>query len=254
MTTKEHRLSVIGVLVELDGEYWIVQRTSHGEAPVRTTEWLSTVRRHGLRLVGARLPAGSGVIAALGSLSGSDFRVAALRHHRVEDVFDRSPSLRSSKRSSVQRPDPDVRSAAREAEMLESGEIDSRRYLRAEDGRWRVIVSAADPESVRPRLERVHGSALTLIASPWSRADLDRAREDLGARRIEWQVAALLDGTDEDGLSVIRAAVRSVTPEISTWLRGFSRGMIELHPFLHPNADTGAFADESALYSHRFTG
>ncbi|NQX16831.1 hypothetical protein [Rathayibacter sp. VKM Ac-2857] len=251
---EEQLLSAIGVLVELDGEYRLVQRRSHREAQVRTGEWISTVHRHGLRLVGDRLPAGSGVIAALGSLSGSDFRVAAVRHHRVEDVFDRSPSLRSSKRSSVQRPDPDARSAAREAEMLESGEIDSRRYLRAEDGRWRVIVSAADPESVRPRLEPVHGSALTLVASPWSRADLDRAREELVERTIAWQVAALLDGTDENGLSVIRASVRSVTPEISAWLRGFARGMIELHPFLHPNADPDVFADESVLYSHRFPG
>ncbi|NQX05167.1 hypothetical protein HQQ82_10175 [Rathayibacter sp. VKM Ac-2856] len=53
---------------------------------------------------------------------------------------------------------------------------------------------------------------------------------------------------------MIRAAVRAVTPEISAWLRGFPRGAIELHPFLHPAADAEAFADESVRYRHRFPG
>lgn len=175
MTTREDRFSAIGVLVDLDGESWLVPRTSHLEGSASAHRSPSTIRQHGVRLVGRPLEAGAGLIAILGSLSGSDLRVAALRRRRVEDVFDRSPSVRSSERSSEERPDPDALSVQQEAEMLASGEIDSRRYLRAEDGRWRVIVSAADPESVRVRLERVHGSALTLVASPWSRADLDRA-------------------------------------------------------------------------------
>lgn len=242
--------SVIGELLTIEDEKWIVPRMTHVDEASPAHVDRATVHRYGLRVLGDRPAAHAGLVAVVGGVSEAGVECVASRERLVADVFDRDPSLGSSANAFIEKPVPPVWAARAEREMFENGTIDSRRYLRTENGLWRVIVSAIDPEAVRAILDEIYGTQLTLLESPWTRAEIDRARADLVERIETWAVTALLDGTNEDGLPVLRAGLREITSEISAWRRRFPCGMIEFFPFMDRGVRIEAFRDETTVYSH----
>lgn len=134
--------------------------------------------------------------------------------------------------------------------MLREGHLVSRKYVRAVDGSWRVVVAGQDIEYLRPQFARAYGDQLALIELDWSRKQLEDARQILSMQRDEWDITTVLDGTSHEGVTVLRIGIREATRDIRAWHQDLPSSMVELFPFLAPSGRMDDFEDLSHKYGH----
>lgn len=246
----DERMTAIGVTVSDGGAPWLVPRV----VPVENAAEVfpaPVAREAGIRLTGSAPPTSPGrLVAVRGRRDGESLRVSETRTENVVDVFTHHPAVAPGATSVFGRPRATTEHARWEEEMLRDGSILSRRYLRAEDGSWRVIVTAHDIEAARAPLERAYGAQLTLVQVEWTRRQLDVVRNELYRRADAWRITTHLDGTSATGVPVLRIALREVTDEIRDWQRTLPAAMVEFFPLLAASTDDDGFDDDTRAFRH----
>lgn len=225
--------SASGWLMELDGALWLVPRFTHEQSPSSLSE--GDARSFGVRLVadiGDLGAARNNWIRVHGQWDGATFTVMSFEESPFDDVFTARAAVPPNETPRYERPRDDHVTRELEQGLIASGNIVSRRYLRATDSSWRVIVSAVDPEPIRATLTQLHGDQLTLLTSAWSKAQYEAATDYLTQHIRSWSVSAIVHGIDNEGVDRIKASPRALTAEIRDWHTSQPNGLIELIPFI----------------------
>ncbi|WP_153004763.1 hypothetical protein [Microbacterium testaceum] len=245
-------VTAIGIVLGPPDRQTLIPRTTHDD-DARDTE--ASAGRPGRGIALEKLSTGvesGSLVGVMGALRGNRLTVDAVRRSKVADIFNCAPELEPSDAAVYTRPEASADQQAWEIELLRSGQLTSRRYLKARDGSWRVIASAPNPESVRLQLEHAYGSQLTLVRSAWTSAQFDAARKEAAKHLDDWELSALVDGTNGRGLPVLRIAPRELTPTIEIWSESLPAGATEVFPFIAEAVNDTSFSDRSTTFSHRW--
>ena len=97
-----------------------------------------------------------------------------------------------------------------------------------------LVVTTTDPDRIRARLAGHEDSRICVIASRWSRAQVDALYEHLGEHMIPWLLEGVGKGTDEEFQPLLHAEALRVVPELADWLRGVPDGLLDLKVWLTP--------------------
>jgi len=225
--------SASGWLTELDGALWLVPRFTHEQSPSSLSE--SDVRSFGVRLVADAddlSAARHNWIRVHGQWDGDTFTVMSFEESPFDDIFTARAAMPPNEAPRYERPRDDQATRELEQGLISSGTIVSRRYLRATDSSWRVIVSAVDPEPIRAPLTQLHGDQLTILTSAWSKAQYEAASDHLAQHIRPWSVSAIVHGINNEGVDRIKASPRALTAEIRDWHTSLPNGLVELIPFI----------------------
>lgn len=243
-------VSAIGIAVKNGPETWLVPRRSHQDGSDRKLP-ANNVGRDGIRLTGTVPITDPGtVIAIRGRRDGKSLRVSSTRIENVFDIFSYRPAVKTGVTSVFTRPRATSEQQQWEEGMLREGHLVSRKYVRAVDGSWRVVVAGQNTEYLRPQFARAYGDQLALIELDWSRKQLEDARQILSMQRDEWDITTVLDGTSHEGVTVLRIGIREATLDIRAWHQDLPSSMVELFPFLAPSGRMDDFEDLSHKYGH----
>ena len=97
------------------------------------------------------------------------------------------------------------------------------------------VIAAADPHAVDARLRPHLGELLCVVASRWTRPQLDAVRDHLRARREAWNIYLSGEFTTEDGQPYMSAQLTCVLPEVAPWAVSLPIGILSLDPWLRRN-------------------
>lgn len=106
--------------------------------------------------------------------------------------------------------------------------------FRPSDDQTVLVVAAGDPAAVEAQLRPQLGDRLCVVASRWTKAQLDDAFGHLRARFKPWQIYKAGPQVDEDAQASIGANLVAVTGEIATWANDHPPGLVSLEPWLTP--------------------
>ncbi|MDQ1218032.1 hypothetical protein [Microbacterium arborescens] len=250
--TEARMVTAIGIVLGPPDRQTLIPRTTHDDDG-RDTEASTERASRGIVLekMSTVVEPGS-LVGVMGALKGNRLTVDSVRHSKAADIFNCSPALEPSGAAVYTRPEASADQQAWEHYLLRSGQLTSRRYLRARDGSWRVIASAPNPEAVRLQLEHAYGSQLTLVRSAWTSAQFDAARKEATKHLDDWELSALVDGTNDRGLPVLRIAPRELTPTIEIWSESLPAEATEVFPFIADATNDTSFSDRNTTFSHRW--
>lgn len=97
-----------------------------------------------------------------------------------------------------------------------------------------LVVAAADLAAVEAWLRPQLGNSLCVVASRWTKDQLDDVRDHLHQRWQQWNLYQLGPRHSEDGQAYITARLVRVLPEIATWAATLPSGLVALEPWLTP--------------------
>ena len=103
-------------------------------------------------------------------------------------------------------------------------------------GRAVLVVAASDEAAVERRLRRQLGPRLCVVASRWTRDQLDAASSVLQERMRDWRITSFGRGVDEDGQAWVEVTVSRVLPEMARWAAGVPEGLLHVVSWLHAGA------------------
>jgi hypothetical protein len=78
------------------------------------------------------------------------------------------------------------------------------------------------------------GNRLCVVASRFSRSELDDTSASIRARWKDWAVYQLSEPTDGSGQPHLQASLTRMLPEVATWHRTRPAGIIDIQPWLTP--------------------
>jgi hypothetical protein len=97
-----------------------------------------------------------------------------------------------------------------------------------------LVVAAADLAAVEARLRPQLGASLCVVASRWTKDQLDGVRDHLDQRWQQWNLLQLGPQHAEDGQPHIAARLVRVLPEIAVWAASLPPGIVAFEPWLTP--------------------
>ncbi len=95
-----------------------------------------------------------------------------------------------------------------------------------------LVVAAADRDAVEAQLRPQLGELLCIVASLWTKAELDAARAHLHTHWEEWNLYGLGPSNGEDGQTRMAAQLARVLPDIAGWASALPPGILALDPWL----------------------
>ncbi len=95
-----------------------------------------------------------------------------------------------------------------------------------------LVIAAVDPDAVEARLRPQLGELLCVVASRWTKAELDAVRAHLHAHHDEWNLYQWGPSNSEDGQTCMAAKLTRVLPEIAIWAASLPAGILSLDPWL----------------------
>lgn len=98
-----------------------------------------------------------------------------------------------------------------------------------------LVVAAADAVAVEARLRPQLGALLCVVASRWTKGELDTVQEHLHARYDAWNLYLLGRQNNEDGQAHVAAKLTRVLPEIADWTASLPPGILHFDPWLRPD-------------------
>jgi hypothetical protein len=96
-----------------------------------------------------------------------------------------------------------------------------------------LVVAADDPAAVEARLGPQLGGRLCIVASRYSRAEINSVREDL-VRRTGWPIWATGESCDDEGQPVVTVELTRVRPDFAAWLANQPEGLVHVEAWLTP--------------------
>lgn len=99
-----------------------------------------------------------------------------------------------------------------------------------------LVVAATDIAAVEAQLRPQLPDRLCIVASRWTRWQLDAAHEHLRARWEQWGIYGTGPSCDEHAQATMTAKLVRVTDEIASWADGRPAGLVTLDPCLTPAA------------------
>jgi hypothetical protein len=106
--------------------------------------------------------------------------------------------------------------------------------FRPSDDQTVLVVAATDIAAVEARLRPQLPDRLCVVASRWTRAQLDQAEEHLLAMWDQWGIYQSGPQCDEQAQATMTATLVRVTDEIADWIDTQPDGLIALEPCLIP--------------------
>lgn len=117
---------------------------------------------------------------------------------------------------------------------LEDAEAIMVSIFRPDPERSVLVVAATDIPAVEAQLRPQLGDRLCVVASRWTRRQLDHMHEYLWARSESWGVYETGFSCDEQAQAVMITKLVRVTDEIASWADNQAAGLITLKPCLTP--------------------
>jgi hypothetical protein len=103
-----------------------------------------------------------------------------------------------------------------------------------------LVVAASDQAAVEQRLRPQLGALLCVVASRWTKAQLDETRDYLRDRHEQWHLLQWGPQHTEDGQARMTARLVRVLPEIAAWAGSLPEGILALDPWLTPQQPTSS--------------
>jgi hypothetical protein len=97
-----------------------------------------------------------------------------------------------------------------------------------------VVVAACDAAAVEARLRPQLGPRLCVVASRWTRAQLDEARGYASDHWTEWAIDRITEPCDEDAQARIEIDLLRVLPDAARWADSIESGLVVFDPALRP--------------------
>lgn len=111
-----------------------------------------------------------------------------------------------------------------------------------------LVVAAADVDAVAAILRPQLPDRLCVVASRWTRSQLDEVRGYFVGNLREWGVELVSDQVDHRAQPSIRVDLLRVTPALAEWAAALPDGLLELAPYLTPvPAETPVPVERDAL-------
>jgi hypothetical protein len=103
-----------------------------------------------------------------------------------------------------------------------------------------LVVLSTEPDRIRKRVEARCPSRSCVVASRWTRAEVDAVQSQLGARRGaqpgSWQIYQTGQTAGEDFQIRFDVEAVQVVPEFVEWASTVPDGLVQTHPWLAPAA------------------
>jgi hypothetical protein len=100
-----------------------------------------------------------------------------------------------------------------------------------------LVVAANDVAAVEAHLRPQLANRLCVVASRWTRAQLDEVQGHLGERWERWGVYTTGRTCDEQAQATVTAELVRVTDEIARWADPLPAGLLTLRPCLVPESE-----------------
>ena len=97
-----------------------------------------------------------------------------------------------------------------------------------------LVVAAVDIAAVEAQLRAQLGDRLCVVASRWTREQLDAVTRYLWERAQQWGVYETGHTCDEQAQTIVNVQLVRVTAEIASWADTQPAGLIVLKPWLAP--------------------
>ena len=117
-------------------------------------------------------------------------------------------------------------------DLMDTGAAVAVTTFRPSEDQAVLVVAAADRDAVEGRLRPQLGELLCVVASRWTKAELDDVRAHLHAQWEEWNLYQLGPSNGEDGQTCMAASLTRVLPEIARWASALPPGILALDPWL----------------------
>jgi hypothetical protein len=99
-----------------------------------------------------------------------------------------------------------------------------------------LVVAAADAAAVEAQLRPQLGPRLCVVESRWTRPEIDAVGDHISAHSRAWNVYSSGVVNTSDGQARVAASMTRVLPEIASWAAPLPPGILELSPWLAPEA------------------
>lgn len=105
-----------------------------------------------------------------------------------------------------------------------------------------AVIASSDPEATRRRLGPSLGDRLCVVASRWTRTQVDKVRDELG--RGDWPVYSHGETSDEAGQLVVSVEIQQVTEPFAAFAARTPDGLLDVQPWLRPVSPGGEFGSK----------
>ena len=117
-------------------------------------------------------------------------------------------------------------------DLMGSGSAVAMTIFRPSEDQAVLVIAATDRDAVEARLRPQLGERLCVVASRWTKAELDAVRVHLHAHHKRWNLLQLGPANSEDGQTCMAAKLTRVLPEVATWAASLPVGILSLDPWL----------------------
>jgi hypothetical protein len=121
-------------------------------------------------------------------------------------------------------------------DLMDTGAAVAVTTFRPSEDQAVLVVAAADRDAVEARLRPQLGALLCVVASRWTKAELDAVSAHLHAQWEEWNLYQLGPSNGEDGQTCMAASLTRVLPEIASWASALPPDILALDPWLRREA------------------
>ena len=97
-----------------------------------------------------------------------------------------------------------------------------------------LVVAASDAAAVEAHLPPQLGPRLCVVASRWTRAQLDEAREYASDHWTEWAIDRITEPCDDDAQARIEIHLFRMLPDAANWADSIESGLVVFDPALRP--------------------
>jgi hypothetical protein len=119
-------------------------------------------------------------------------------------------------------------------DLLETGAAVAVTLFRPGPDQAVLVVAASDVAAVEARLRPQLGELLCIVASQWTKAELDAVGDYLHAHHEQWGIYQWGPQNTDDGQAHMAARLVRVLPEIASWAAALPEGILLLEPWLMP--------------------
>lgn len=98
------------------------------------------------------------------------------------------------------------------------------------------MVASSEPDQAQALLRPIYGNALCVVRSRWTPEQVEGVRAALHQHWDDWTICEFGNRTDQDAQVVVSAKVVHVAPGLVLWGQSLPTGILEVVPWLQPNA------------------
>lgn len=117
-------------------------------------------------------------------------------------------------------------------ELLHIGAAVAMTIFRPSEDQAVLVVAAVDLAAVEAQLRPELGESLCVLASMWTRQELDAVQGQLKRQYAEWNLYELGQSVGDDGQARVNARLTQVLPEVASWADSLPDGIVSLDPWL----------------------